>query len=413
MAGRGIPAELVRPVNAAATGGLEPDLTLVLDFPPGVGRARQAAAGKGWTGSIRRTRSFTTGSAAAYLAVQRAPGCDISMAIGRPSRLLDAAWAELVTARVRKPLERRGPVQPAPRASEEVRMKQRWGVIGLVAVISFLTGGWLLQRGVASGGNVYQQARLFDDVLGPTCNSLLRGLDRRDRRSTTRPPTGCSSSSRIPTPCSSPATTTRRSPSRPPATTRGLGMQIDVRDGWITVVAPLPETPAERAGIQTGDQIIEVDGKSTEGLEERPGGQDPARRGRQQGRPGGPPAGHRGADHLQPDPGDRSTSARCPPARSSTAASATSRSTRSARPRRTELRQEIDGDAGEGDEVAHPRPAPQPRRPARPGREGGRPVPRHRAGGRRDPRPRAAAPSEEFYDDGASRPGRSCRSWCS
>ncbi|HZB26982.1 MAG TPA: S41 family peptidase, partial [Gemmatimonadales bacterium] len=45
----------------------------------------------------------------------------------------------------------------------------------------------------------------------------------------------------------------------------GLGIQIDVRDGWITVVAPLPETPAERAGIQTGDQIIEVDGKSTEG----------------------------------------------------------------------------------------------------------------------------------------------------
>jgi len=35
-------------------------------------------------------------------------------------------------------------------------MRQRWGVIGLVAVISFLSGGWLLQRGVASDGNVYQ-----------------------------------------------------------------------------------------------------------------------------------------------------------------------------------------------------------------------------------------------------------------
>ena len=45
-------------------------------------------------------------------------------------------------------------------------MKERWGVIGVVAVISFLSGGWLLQRGVASDGNVYQQARLFDDVLG-------------------------------------------------------------------------------------------------------------------------------------------------------------------------------------------------------------------------------------------------------
>ena len=31
----------------------------------------------------------------------------------------------------------------------------------------------------------------------------------------------------------------------------GIGIQIDVRDGWITVVAPLPETPAERAGFVT------------------------------------------------------------------------------------------------------------------------------------------------------------------
>ena len=57
----------------------------------------------------------------------------------------------------------------------------------------------------------------------------------------------------------------------------GLGIQIDVRDGWITVVAPLPETPAERAGIQTGDQIVEVDGKLDRGLEERAGGEGAAR----------------------------------------------------------------------------------------------------------------------------------------
>ncbi|TLY52247.1 MAG: S41 family peptidase, partial [Gemmatimonadetes bacterium] len=45
----------------------------------------------------------------------------------------------------------------------------------------------------------------------------------------------------------------------------GLGIQIEVRDGWITVVAPLPDTPAERAGIQSGDQIIALDARSTEG----------------------------------------------------------------------------------------------------------------------------------------------------
>ncbi len=46
MAGRGIPAEVVQPANRAAAGGLIPDLTLIFDLPPEVGRARQVAAGK-------------------------------------------------------------------------------------------------------------------------------------------------------------------------------------------------------------------------------------------------------------------------------------------------------------------------------------------------------------------------------
>jgi carboxyl-terminal processing protease len=43
----------------------------------------------------------------------------------------------------------------------------------------------------------------------------------------------------------------------------GIGTQIDVRDGWITVVAPLPDTPAERAGIRAGDRIIALNDTST------------------------------------------------------------------------------------------------------------------------------------------------------
>ncbi|MGC9529841.1 MAG: S41 family peptidase [Candidatus Bipolaricaulaceae bacterium] len=45
----------------------------------------------------------------------------------------------------------------------------------------------------------------------------------------------------------------------------GVGMEITVRDGKVTVVAPLPGTPAEEAGIQAGDWIKAVDGQSTEG----------------------------------------------------------------------------------------------------------------------------------------------------
>ncbi|MBX3175203.1 MAG: S41 family peptidase [Gemmatimonadaceae bacterium] len=46
---------------------------------------------------------------------------------------------------------------------------------------------------------------------------------------------------------------------------RGVGLQVDVRDGWITVLQPRPNSPAERAGLQPGDRLVEVDGRSMQG----------------------------------------------------------------------------------------------------------------------------------------------------
>jgi carboxyl-terminal processing protease len=46
----------------------------------------------------------------------------------------------------------------------------------------------------------------------------------------------------------------------------GIGMEIDVKDGVLTVIAPLKGTPAESAGIKAGDQIVTIDGKSTDGI---------------------------------------------------------------------------------------------------------------------------------------------------
>ena len=46
----------------------------------------------------------------------------------------------------------------------------------------------------------------------------------------------------------------------------GVGMEIGVRDNVLTVIAPLKDTPAYRAGILSGDKIVAIDGKSTEGI---------------------------------------------------------------------------------------------------------------------------------------------------
>ena len=46
----------------------------------------------------------------------------------------------------------------------------------------------------------------------------------------------------------------------------GIGAEVSMKDGQVVVVAPIPDTPAERAGIRPGDTILEVNGESTQGL---------------------------------------------------------------------------------------------------------------------------------------------------
>lgn len=97
-AGRGLPMDQVRWVNGAATGGLVPDLTLVLDLDPAVGRARQAAAGKGADRLERESVAFHDRVAAAYLAAT-GPGVHHLNAGASPLTVLESAWRLLSAAR--------------------------------------------------------------------------------------------------------------------------------------------------------------------------------------------------------------------------------------------------------------------------------------------------------------------------
>ena len=46
----------------------------------------------------------------------------------------------------------------------------------------------------------------------------------------------------------------------------GIGIRVDLREGWLTVVTPLPNTPAYRAGMYPGDKIIKIEGESTKDM---------------------------------------------------------------------------------------------------------------------------------------------------
>ena len=46
----------------------------------------------------------------------------------------------------------------------------------------------------------------------------------------------------------------------------GIGAEVGVRNGSIIIISPMPDAPAEAAGIRAGDLILEVDGQSIRGL---------------------------------------------------------------------------------------------------------------------------------------------------
>src|SRR5436309_3716212 len=47
----------------------------------------------------------------------------------------------------------------------------------------------------------------------------------------------------------------------------GLGIEVAVKGGLLTVVTPMEDTPAAKAGILSGDQILRINGNSTEKME--------------------------------------------------------------------------------------------------------------------------------------------------
>ncbi len=139
-------------------------------------------------------------------------------------------------------------------------MPRRWKVLATVALVSCFTSGWFLQRQFAAGGDVYQQARLFENVLAHVRDYHVDSIGEPElyRKATD----GLLTQLGDPYAALLVGKDLERHVERTTGDYAGIGLLVDARNGWVTVVTPMQDSPAERAGIRTGDQLFEVDGLS-------------------------------------------------------------------------------------------------------------------------------------------------------
>jgi carboxyl-terminal processing protease len=125
------------------------------------------------------------------------------------------------------------------------------------------SGGWLLQRRLGAGNDVYQQARLFETVLAHVRDYHVDSVPESELYH--RATDGLLTELHDPYAALLEGKDYTSLQERTTGDYAGIGLQVDARNGWITVMAAMPSTPAERLGIRAGDQLVEVDGVSAAG----------------------------------------------------------------------------------------------------------------------------------------------------
>jgi carboxyl-terminal processing protease len=136
-------------------------------------------------------------------------------------------------------------------------------IIAALAVLVVVIGIGAQHRCAAQGGNDYESIELFTDVLSivkknyveevgtkkliyGAINGMLTSLDPH---SSFMPP-DMYKEMKIDT----------------KGSFGGLGIEITIKDGFLTVISPIEDTPAFKAGIKAGDQILKIEDKFTKDM---------------------------------------------------------------------------------------------------------------------------------------------------
>jgi carboxyl-terminal processing protease len=136
-------------------------------------------------------------------------------------------------------------------------------LVSTVVVLAFVSGGWLLQRPAFQDSDALEKERLFQEVLGYVARYYVDTVETGDLYEMAIE----GMLDRL----NDPYTAFLRPQAYEElnlSTTGnygGVGIRIESRDQWITIVGPLADTPGDRAGLMSGDQIVEINGMATKG----------------------------------------------------------------------------------------------------------------------------------------------------
>jgi len=142
-------------------------------------------------------------------------------------------------------------------------MKQKYLLVAMGAVLICLLSAWPFPGAGAETAETYKELRLFSEILSIVQNNYVEEVDAGKLL------IGAINGML--------ATLDPHSSFMPPDVyqemqidTRGefggIGIEITIRDDILTIVSPIEDTPAFRAGLEAGDQIVKIGDKSTKGL---------------------------------------------------------------------------------------------------------------------------------------------------
>lgn len=128
---------------------------------------------------------------------------------------------------------------------------------------SLVGGGWVIGRGLNARESDFTSARLFDTVVEHVKHYFVDSIP--DSTLYEHAMIGMLRELDDPYTLYLPPDRLRRLTEQTTGNYIGIGAQIQRRDDYPMIIAPFPGSPAERAGLRTGDRVVEIDSMRTRG----------------------------------------------------------------------------------------------------------------------------------------------------